>query len=386
MEPLLHGATDGGDLVLVDKTAYWFTRPARYDLVVVRGPADGGAGHLVKRLVAWGDDRLRCVRIRAGDLELGATGQTLRIHVKDPLAADDMRVTHFAYPELGAERIEDYFADTGSWRADRERGVVQLEAGAPRTAGLVERTTASAQEARRRAAPPDRYLPGFLSTARPVDTTYLDHAGERDGVYSLHRDIGMELTIRAAADCRGLLLVLEYHETYFTFEYGSDGAVEVRRMGEVWRPGADPAAAPGRGPSLGADPVRLVYGYLDGRLFLIADDTLLVHWALELETAGPPPSRFGDKCTPNLLHIAAAGGGVEITALRTFHDLFHQPLGVPAAGGRDWLELPPGGMFLLGDNSRDSRDSRTGRTYPEGDLVGQPVAIVAPPRRVRWLR
>ena len=106
MEPLLHGDPVDGDLVLVDKTAYRSAEPARFDVVVVRDPHDPD-GHLVKRLVARGDDADRVVRILEGDLFVGPTRQSLRRLVKDPRDARRLRVPHFAFPGDGPEPPEE---------------------------------------------------------------------------------------------------------------------------------------------------------------------------------------------------------------------------------------------------------------------------------------
>ena len=57
MEPTLHGSPSDGDVVLVDKTAFWSVRARplrRFDLVVVRNRHEPAGSHLVKRFVVEG--------------------------------------------------------------------------------------------------------------------------------------------------------------------------------------------------------------------------------------------------------------------------------------------------------------------------------------------
>jgi hypothetical protein len=130
-------------------------------------------------------------------------------------------------------------------------------------------------------------------------------------------------------------------------------------------------------------PATLEVGYLDGWFFLIAHGELLFHHELPLSEEWP--HAFPPDGVENRLYLAVAGGGAEVRALRTFHDVYYQarraPFGPPAAA----VELQPGELFLLGDNTFESRDSRSGRAFPRADLVGTPIAVVGPVERMRWL-
>jgi signal peptidase I len=61
-------------------------------------------------------------------------------------------------------------------------------------------------------------------------------------------------------------------------------------------------------------------------------------------------------------------------------DLFHRD---HASGGR-W-PVPKGAYFVLGDNRADSCDSRTFGAVAQGDVVGEAVAVVWPPGRIKRL-
>lgn len=384
MEPTLHGHPVRGDLVLVDKTAFWRRAPERYDLVVVRGSDDPHRPFLVKRAVAFGDGSLPWVSVIDGDLFLGRTRQLLQRDVKHPVAAGAMRVTHFELGRASPQSARDYFAP-GPWRSlDREGMRLELDPAAPTPAAL----TALLTEPQ-----PPRVPAGHLSTARPIDTTFLDAEGERRGWAALHRDIGVEFDAVVDGGGTALQIVIEHRGTFYSCGYGADGALSLTRDGVPLPAAAAAASAPteagdaswqaASGPPLRPEaPIRFTFGYLDGWFFVEVAGVLLAHIHVELPQGAWQPR--GDRVHENAIHIGVAGGRLRLSCLRTFHDVYYRSLRGPI-GADPCVELAPGSMFLLGDNSRDSHDSRMGRTYSWGDLVGRPIAIIGPPARMRWL-
>ena len=375
MAPTLHGDPDDGDLVLVDKTAYWFEEPERHEMVVLRNDEDPPRGHLVKRFIARGSDDENVVRINEGDVFLGPNRQQLKRLVKHPLAADELRHTHFVFPEIGRQRVAQYFRKSSSWsvesRADGGKHVV-LGAAAP----TFTEAAAALRDAGRGARRPGP--PRHLSTRRPVDTTFLNDAGKRmGGSESWYPDIGMEFDVDVAGGCVGLQLVFEYRGSSFVFHYARDGAVRWLASDsskEIARRGA---------PLQQGQTASISFGYLDGRFFLIADGALLFHEELALakDPAAAPAGRGPD----NLLHLGAIGGEVRLRRVRVFHDVYYKALRSPFGSLPTPSMIEPDNLYLLGDNTFESRDSRSGRSFPRSDLVGRPLAVIGPLSRMRWL-
>jgi type IV secretory pathway protease TraF len=69
--------------------------------------------------------------------------------------------------------------------------------------------------------------------------------------------------------------------------------------------------------------------------------------------------------------------------IRVLRDLFYAPLGRHAV--TESLVLGPDEIFLLGDNSAESRDSRMFGPVPVGDVIGRPTRVVWPFGRMRRL-
>jgi signal peptidase I len=376
MEPILHGDPVAGDIVAVDKTAFWRGAPRRWELVVLRNPDDREQNHLVKRVVGLPGEE---IEIANGDVFAGRVGEPRRLVRKSVATGAGMRMTWFAFPDAAAD-LERGLKSSQDWRP--ERGGLRLDAGGATLRALGELLGETAQTQRRtgRGGGLSLYLPGHLSTAAPVNAGFIDTSGAEHPDPASVRDVGLELELVPDQGIAGLQLVLEEHDTYHAFVYAPDGATSLAiGGGEVLARGE-------RGPPLrpGA-PLSLSFGYLDGRLFLEAGGTVLLEHDLDLP-AESPPERFPGPRFANLLHVGVAGASVGIARLRVFHDV-HYDSGQGPLGRPQPQYVPEGHLWLVGDNSRYSRDSRDPRigAYPASAVVGRPFAVIGPRSRMRWL-
>ena len=69
--------------------------------------------------------------------------------------------------------------------------------------------------------------------------------------------------------------------------------------------------------------------------------------------------------------------------IRILRDLFWVPVGDFAVSSE--LLLGPDEIFVLGDNSRASTDSRSFGPVKQSRVSGRPQAVVLPPARLRGL-
>ena len=379
MEPTLHGDRERGDMVLVDKTAWWWAGPERFDLAVFE-EMEEGAGHVVKRVVAFGDER---VQIRDGDLFVADPGGGgLERVIKDPVSCREMMVTWFSFPLATenphpGESLAERLWGIDQVAAEQEGGLL-LRAAAGELHELRAKVGAKACAERMMRVPPVHHVPGHLGSARQVDASFLDGEGRRLGETGVAvQDAGMEFAMVPSVGCTGLQLLWEHRLRVFRWSYRGDGGIT---FGE-----GDAETLFYRGPPL--EPGRrreLRFGLLDGRFYLVVDGAIV-----QLENAGDLAATATAqelRHAPRvLLQVAAAGASVKLSELRIVHDLHWFPSAAPARDPGPVWTVPTGELFVLGDHSAESKDSRAGLRFPADRLLGRPVLILAPSRRAGWL-
>ncbi len=388
MQPTLYGKPQGGDIVLVDRLAV-ARQLRRYDLGVF-APANLGE-HFVKRVVSLGDE---WIELRDGDLFVGPAEQRLARDVKDPLDARDLRVPWFRWPQAHA-RSGDLDAD-----ADLDHVLSPIRDGhgpaLPPFAAAEEALALCTEEERRRFGEldPAQRLSAhrWLASLRPVDAAYIDTRGRRsaDGRDLVIGDFGIDMRFPAAS-VRELLLRLDVRPDAWLLRWDlRTGAIALSRNGSPLEPAApvgDAAAQRARivgTPANGS--VRVEFGRLDGQLFFCVDGRRETLWTCELRPewtrADPGPSAW--MLPSNGLALAVVGDvPVPVQSLEIFRDLhwFRPPLDVGAPNGlarSDARHVPAGSVYLLGDNSVDSRDSRMFGPVPLASFVGRPTWALGP--------
>jgi len=395
MAPTLHGDRNNGDLVLVDKTAFWFKEPEPFDMVVMRvkeKPAGGvedssRASHIVKRMVAVGPVS---VTIQEGDLFVGSLeGGIGKRVVKNPVTYADMRVPVFRHPSPeGGETFTDFFRIPPELGGMQDQHVL-LRAGSEDLAGLARELDPGEQQRRRKQRLLDVHLPRHMSTHKAIDTSYLDPEGHRQPANQpgyrpgYQSDIGMSLRCVANAAVTGFQVVMEQRGATVAVAYEVIGRGRLLVDGTV-------AGADFSGPKLEAGkPLEVAFGYLDGHCFLVVKGELVLHRELELPADG---SSRRHSPRENGLHfgVAGKGGEMKIPGMVVFHDVHYleDQSRTLRRGNNEPYIVQEGCMFLLGDNTRDSQDSRDFETdaFRLEDLVGRPIAVLAPPSRSRMLR
>jgi hypothetical protein len=257
----------------------------------------------------------------------------------------------------------------------------------PAISGGMEWVTAELGRAARRRrleAIPPRTLPaGFCGLARPVDSSWLDAQGRRGGRNAgllWVNDFGAQLDLVAAADATSLVLALELRPDTFAWIWGADGSVRFLHDGETV-PGGTIA-----GPRWTAgQQIRVEYGFLDNRFFLVVGDRIVDLRVRADEWHGPEEGMQAHSGPRTLLYFAAPGGEVAIHRLQVFRDLYWVPERKPFREQRE-EEVGSGNIWLLGDNSLDSQDSRTFGGVPLANYVGRPLLVLGPWSRHRLLR
>lgn len=344
MAPTLHGAARGGEYVFVR-----FDRASpleRFDLVVVQRPGDDRP--LVKRVVALGGET---VQLAGGDLLFDG-----RV-----LPPDAPRAPWIELFDSRGDAFEQHFS-TARFPAPW----TQSSAGQ-----LVDVQGARAAEA--------EYKRGALDEFR-------EPSGERGGGRRHVSDLALELELRTEGVWRALRLRL---------------SEEGDRFDLVLEPAAQPGRVRARierrvvarlsfevlvERELDFDfsaPHRLCFANIDNRLRFDLDDE---RGALAFDYPENTPMSGQESGFQHQLPRAAFGGEnlrAQITRVRLLRDLSWADLGRFAVNGP--LVLAPEELFLLGDNSSESLDSREWGPARQSWRVGKPLAVVWPPSRWRWL-
>lgn len=337
MEPTLHGDPEDGEFVLVRYAST--PTPERFDLVVLR--REGVRAPFIKRVVGLPGER---VQLLGGDLLINGARLPAGIPRPAPIPLFDSEHQSFA-DEF--QFSDEFWTETPEgWLLDTNRA--------------------------------ERLVGHGLACFRPKVT---DGYPGPDGVQVPGlRDVGdVVLECEVRVQTAGGALVWSVTEGGDRFEARLEGSeVTLVRTDR----GTEQVLAEGQVPGgLGSwRSVRLAN--IDG---VISFDYGELHLqALYQADSVPTPRR--EVGYRHLLPRACLGGGevrASFRAVRVSRDLHYTELGT--YGLAEALDLGPHEIFVLGDNSADSTDSRTWGAVRLEQLIGFAEAVVWPPAGLRGL-
>ncbi|HED64683.1 MAG TPA: signal peptidase I [Planctomycetes bacterium] len=331
--------------------------PNRFDLVVVDRE---GAHPVVKRVVALPGET---VRILDGDLLID--GERL-----PPTAPRPAPIVVFD-DEL--QTVEDYFDwqgehDPPRWRHD----------------GLV--WTLDAKDV------PQGSNAGMMLYHRELRDDYIDPEGRRvvgrrtvnDGI------LECEFSTRA----RGGRLRFELVEKGDTFEARIEESKSEGASAHVLRIVRRSPSLKGREKVLAETKVQIEplrwsairFANIDNTLSVTLDGALVLRASYERNEPHPLAPEAGDQSIGPRVGFGGEGLRARFRHIRVLRDLHYTAAGDPRNAVKAPLRLGPDEVFVLGDNSRVSNDSRHFGPVRISDLIGRPVAVVWPFARMRRLR
>ncbi|HKB15551.1 MAG TPA: S26 family signal peptidase, partial [Planctomycetota bacterium] len=350
MEPLLHGDRSTGDRVLVRSLGGLGPTLRRFDLAVFRSP-DGV--HCVKRVAGRPNER---VQILEGDLYVESA--LLR---KDRGEREAVLVTIF-----------DPDRDPGAGFWEPAGGAWRAEGGAR----VFDATDAAGS-------------PALLRYGAPVRDDYLDPDGRRVAGRLAVSDLSLEALLTPLTEGGELRIELSGRGDRFLFALerrGDRGLARIARRspkGEEVLLRGETAALPT------GVPVRLEAVNVDQRLaFLVDGREILPPFDYDRPATGlPPGGAAGPADGGETSGGGAALGGLGLRArlgrVRLRRDLHYEARG--RYGVERPVDLGPDEYFFLGDNSGESLDCREWGPVEGRALLGTPVFIYWPPRRIRGL-
>lgn len=340
MEPVLHGP-DGkqpGESVLV---FYGAQELRRFELAVLRRPGEDAP--IVKRIVALPGES---VLISGGDLLIDGKRLACDVPRAAPITVFDSAVHALdaAFPELarGARDVG------GAWR-------VEAPAGGELFSGFAPRMT-----------------DGFWNASNE----WVDGS-------ELVNDLGVQLAFRLLAP--GATLTVELTEDGDRFQARIAPRTTVGVRVDVLRSQPD-----GSWTSLGAVEEHTPGDRWHTLSFANLDNTLLAGLGrgTSVFASYPANAPLLDAPDPNLRHrlprvALRITGAIEFRALRVERDRCWLRRGTQAVDVP--LQLGPDEVFVLGDNSSQSFDSREYGPVKVSDLLGRPGSVLWPRAAIRRL-
>ncbi len=331
MEPTFMGDPSSGDRVVVDKTTFSRHDPERWEIAVFRRP--GEEGTFVKRIVGLPGDR---VLIRNGDVyNHGA------LVAKPVELLDDLLIPVFDAREHGAQLSR-------FWRS---RGGVST--GDDASIRIV----------------PDGDGVAELTTADDVTDGYW-----RDGAWSGGcnpvGDLAIAVDVEPGDGVRSLELALTEDGGRVSVRATADAAAELWVSGRL---------------AASIDDLRLRTGERRRIELTNVDDqvVLRVDGSVVATAAFPTGSRGAARGLrrSNGARVRWRGGAATLHDLRLRRDLHYTIAGL--VGVASPCPVGEGEYFVLGDNSRNSCDSRDWGCVHRASLIGAPLLIVWPSTRLR---
>jgi signal peptidase I len=345
MEPVIHGDARGGEYVFVlyDHPA----RPERFDLVVIELP--GVDEPLVKRVVALPGES---VQIADGDLFI----QSARLPPDAPRPApvlifDAARHDLLEYFHVEEPNQNRLLRTAAGWHLDA-RGAQHVLA---------------------------------KSRSRVFDD-YLAPDGSRVEGKRYANDLAIEVELLLWQPWKEFELTLTEENDLFVLRLIAleDGRAEMRLER------TDPTHAPGQ--ETVCSPIPFDGRALHNLRFSNFDNVLQVdldHGAAKIEmpyASNSSPERIEGNVRHAVPRIVFGGSDTvaDIHALRVWRDVTYYDLGRHATTQAE--TLAPDEVFVIGDNSGESVDSREWGPVRLDDILGRPIAVVWPPSSWRWLR
>lgn len=350
----------GGNRVIVNKFASRMRTPERWDVVVFKFPDDvpqaqrqppryflGIRQHtnFIKRLVGLPGDH---VSIRHGDIYVNG-----QIAPKPPDVQKDIWQTVFD---------SRYVPNAAFWPfAPRWRALLgDARAGDDGSVSLKPSPTSPARI---------HYEPRILD-------------------FAAYNDLDRNIGLRPVGDLRWEVRVRMDKPGTLRFGIGEDDHVYVGSVtfgeeptGAISVDGAERVNA--RLTAKNGAEHLISFSNVDNRLELSVDGQPALTYVHDLALGETAAEAFA-----NDAWIEADGAEATLVRVRLSRDIYYVTATLPqdARTPTGVYDVPPGRYFVLGDNTRNSQDSRYWGTFPEANLIGQAVVVWWPLNHLQSLR
>lgn len=324
MQPTLIGDREAAvkDRILVDKLAYLWRAPERWEVAVFRFPLDRSRS-FVKRIAGVGPEELR---IWNGDVWRRDPGGEWTI-ARRPASVMEAHWKLIAVPEEELSRWVPQDLEPGARWGGEGRALTARGSG--------RATFRGGREPLR-----DDYFDGYPPALLEWLPAHARESGENEV-----GDLRLTGTLTALPGLESFAVELREGGRRYRFVLPGPAAPEEAELaieaGEHAVPGAEPARVGGRLPAGRA--VRFALENLDDVLALELDGRRLV---LPIRAAHDQFSSVA---------LELEGEGADLADLRLYRDVYY------LSDGAESISVPAGHYFMLGDNTQDSSDSREWR-------------------------
>jgi signal peptidase I len=358
MEPTLHGDPVHGDELLVFTPWFKAWAPERYDLVMFERPNNEDTKDLaaeklnVKRVVALPGE---AIRIDDGDLYVTSAGGTVERRVAKTYSEFRPMLIRRFFERFGADFENHFTYDPQEVRPEHDG--VTLIGGENKTLG------AEIELAPQAVALDDGWM----------DASGVDHPGElpeQDMLFDL------EVTLKAPAACMNFSFNVGANE--FSIDIVPRGAGHDITATRTSDTNPTEYKAQVRAITTGSKH-HLEFFHIDGQIGVAVDGRKEMCEAMQPAGGSVGPGRGMSR--PK---FSVWGSEARVTRFEVWRDIHYtsDASGAAYAGRSTSYAVPQDSIFVLGDNSRDSIDSRFYGAVPESSLRGLPIFIVGPKPRM----
>ncbi len=342
MEPTVHGSAQRGEYLAV---RYGGAQDLeRFDLVALL-PGGGEDSSRIKRVVALGGES---VALHGGDVWID--GAPLPPGVPRPPL-----VLLFDQEQMDVEMA---FRLTDAWALEGEQLVLDattVENGAGR---------------------------GLLYMRQVLKDDYLDASGQLVEGEEVVGDATLEVDVRLDSPPATLRFgLLEKGDVFEVRLTPADGQVSAR----LTRRNLDGEEQLAEGQvTWEAGYHRVRFENRDNHLSFAIDGAVVVEASYPFNAfLASDHAKRGFSAPTDRIYFGGEGGLASFRRVRVLRDLHYTPRG--AFGVEEPLQLGPNEVFVLGDNSSESRDGRDWGATPLSEVLGRPLGVVWPPRDMRLL-
>jgi signal peptidase I len=346
-----------GDRVILDRTAFSFRKPRRWEVIAFHGP-ERPSQVLVKRVVGLPGET---VEIRDGD-----------VYIDGRIARKDLAQQRALAILVDDAEWESPSDATPRWRPARP------DSQWTQCGGTFSHPGAAADGI-------DWIEYHHSPDAGEIDNRLAHNAGLRRAAQDLHPMGDLLLSLQVQELSGAGVLTIRACCGQEVFQVRLDFS-SVLRTGESTPVVGQDATLPSKGAAIYLPvlkpPARLEISLIDRQLLVAADGTLLAAIPFDGPEAQPPSP-------PKLPPFSIGCQGLRITlgGARLWRDVYYtRPPGLRGRGVGKPFQLGDGEYFVLGDNSAVSDDSRTwaeGACVEGANLLGRPLLVGLAWRPVR---